>query len=137
VNVVGKALFFPDECPAYVDIVIAKNTEELALAWEGGSRNEGPLDARAFTILHVALKPNAKKFGTMFFNWADCEIPIIAHECVHAAEHYKAHFKASDTWKGMKRKDRADYEEEMLPCAVENLVSQTWRIISDIKNSQL
>jgi hypothetical protein len=137
VNVVGKALFFPDECPAYVDIVITKNKEELELAWGGIDGVGQVLDARAFTILHVALKHNAKKFGTMFFNWADCEIPIIAHECVHAAEHFKAHFKAGDKWKQMKRKDRADYEEEMLACAVENLVSQTWRIISDIKNSQL
>lgn len=137
--VLGKAYFDPDSRGAYVDVLVARNAEEVALAWgdSPGTWWLGEPDApRAFAI-GFDHKPGQRKYGYMVFNWSDCEVPIIVHECVHAAENYAEIYLKSEEFKKSGRSERIKIRQELLPCLVENLVSQTWIMICKEKNSQL
>jgi hypothetical protein len=134
-QVIGKALFAPGQFRHYCDVVMADDKNELQRAW-GGSSVFSEEECRAYTELYEPV-PSRLKLGRMVFNWNDCEIPIVVHECVHAAEHFAEVSLASPAYKQMKRRERQEYRIELMPTIVENLVSQTWKLISAIKLSQV
>ena len=135
-QVIGKALFAPGEFRHYCDVAITDDSKELQRAWGVSTVFGGGDECRAFTELYEPL-PTRFKLGKMVFNWNDCEIPIVVHECVHAAEHFAEFNLASPGYKQMKRGERQEYRVELMPTIVENLVSQTWKLISAIKLSQV
>lgn len=136
--VLGKAYFDPDNRGAYVEVLLARNSEELLLHWEGdeGVAEIAETEPRAYTM-SLAYKKGQRKYGHMAFNWLDCEIPIIVHECVHAAENYAGIYLQSTEYKKQRGGVKREIRCELMPCLVENLVSQTWVLISNEKNTKL
>ena len=136
-KLLGKAYFAPEKRGAYVDVLMARCDEELCAAWEEDDKGcEDDFQPRAFSVT-MPHKDGMLKYGSLVFNWNDCEIPIVVHEAVHAAEAYAFYYLKSKQYKKLTRKEKIEVRSELMPCLVESLVSQAWVLISNEKNTKL
>jgi hypothetical protein len=135
-ELLGKAFFDPSKRICYMDALIAKNREELLNYWDSLGATRSDVEPRAFTTFYP-FKNGMRKFGELVFNWNDCEVPIVVHECVHAAEYYAYWVRRGEELKKLKGAAKKQCNEELLPTLVENLVSQVWIALQVNKNSQV